>query len=54
MATGHIMQNLDSWPVYIAYALGFTAGNVVGVVYPEYCLYSLIFDTMCVVFPIDG
>jgi uncharacterized protein YebE (UPF0316 family) len=42
LATTHIMQNLDSWPVYIAYALGFTVGNVVGLQIEERLAIGLL------------
>jgi uncharacterized protein YebE (UPF0316 family) len=31
LAIGQIMQNLDNWATYIAYAAGFAAGNYVGI-----------------------
>lgn len=31
LAIGQVMQNLTSWVTYVAYALGFSAGNYVGV-----------------------
>jgi uncharacterized protein YebE (UPF0316 family) len=31
LAIGQVMQNLQNWITYIAYALGFSAGNYVGV-----------------------
>jgi uncharacterized protein YebE (UPF0316 family) len=31
LAIGQVMQNLQNWITYVAYALGFSAGNYVGV-----------------------
>lgn len=42
LATGHIMQNLDTWSVYFAYALGFTAGNIVGLQIEERLAIGLL------------
>lgn len=35
IAVAQVMQNLNSWQTYIAFALGFAAGNYVGVVIEE-------------------
>lgn len=35
LAMGKIMQNLDNWLYYIAYASGFAAGNYVGLIIEE-------------------
>lgn len=35
IAVTQVMQNLNSWQTYIAFALGFGAGNYVGVVLEE-------------------
>jgi uncharacterized protein YebE (UPF0316 family) len=35
IAVAQVMQNLNSWQTYIAFALGFGAGNYVGVVLEE-------------------
>ena len=35
LAVTQVMQNLTSWQTYIAFALGFAAGNYVGVVLEE-------------------
>ncbi len=35
IAVAQVMQNLHSWQTYIAFALGFAAGNYVGVVLEE-------------------
>lgn len=42
LATVHIMQNLDAWPIYIAYALGFTVGNIVGLQIEERLAIGLL------------
>ena len=42
LAIGQIMQNLDSWPNSIAYALGFTAGNYVGMVIEDRLAMGLL------------
>ncbi len=35
LAVTQVMQNLTSWPTYVAFALGFAAGNFIGVVLEE-------------------
>jgi uncharacterized protein YebE (UPF0316 family) len=35
IAVAQVMQNLNSWQTYVAFALGFAAGNFVGVVLEE-------------------
>ncbi|MFO7862392.1 MAG: DUF2179 domain-containing protein [Salinivirgaceae bacterium] len=35
IAIGEIMQNLDNWVCYIAYALGFASGNYIGMLIEE-------------------
>ena len=35
IAVAQVMQNLNSWQTYVAFALGFAAGNYVGVVLEE-------------------
>jgi uncharacterized protein YebE (UPF0316 family) len=35
LAVAQVMQNLNSWQTYIAFALGFAAGNYVGVMLEE-------------------
>ena len=35
LAVAQVMQNLTSWQTYIAFALGFAAGNYVGIVLEE-------------------
>lgn len=35
VAVAQVMQNLNSWQTYVAFALGFAAGNYVGVVLEE-------------------
>ena len=42
LATGHIMQHLDTWSVYFAYALGFTVGNIVGLQIEERLAIGLL------------
>jgi uncharacterized protein YebE (UPF0316 family) len=32
LAIGQVMQNLQHWITYVAYALGFSAGNLVGII----------------------
>ncbi len=35
LAISQVMQNLNSWTTYIAFALGFAAGNLVGIMLEE-------------------
>ncbi len=42
LAIGQIMQNLDSWVNYIAFAGGFTAGNYIGMLIEERLAMGLL------------